>query len=322
MIKPAGTPQRQKILVTGATGFVGSFLCDQLIKREFEVLGTQRDVAVMDSPFEVISTGEIGPNNDWSYALKDVTVVIHLAARVHVMTDVESEPLSAYRKVNVDGTLNLARQAVASGVVRFIYLSSIKVNGELTLKGRSFTASDVPNPQDAYSISKAEAEAGLRVLAAQSGMEIVIIRPPLVYGPNVKANFLRMLKWVQRGVPLPFGLIRNSRSLVGIDNLTDLIITCMTHPAAANQTFLVSDNQDVSTTELLKLIGQAFGKSARLMPVPASLMVLFLKMMGRNDLVVRLFGSLQVDIMTTRETLNWGPPLSLNEGLKKLINSM
>jgi len=233
------------------------------------------------------------------------------------MEDTAANPLDEFRRVNVQGTLNLARQAAAAGVRRFVFVSSIKVNGEMTQLGRPFTADDAPAPLDAYGVSKMEAEQGLREIALQTGMEMVIIRPPLVYGPGVKANFAAMMRWLRYGVPLPLGVIHNQRSLVSLENLVDLLVTCITHPAAANQTFLVSDGEDVSTTELLRRMGQAMGKPARLLPVPGSWLKLAAGLVGKGDVAQRLCGSLQVDISKTRELLGWVPPVSLDEGLRR-----
>jgi UDP-glucose 4-epimerase len=254
--------------------------------------------------------------------LVGITTVVHLAARVHVMRDTEAYPLAAFRVVNVVETLSLARQAAAAGVRRFVFISSVKVNGETTQPGHPFTADDAPAPLDPYGISKMEAEQGLRQIAAETGMEVVIIRPPLVYGPGVKANFSAMMRWLQRGVPLPLGAIDNQRSLVALDNLVDLIITCISHPAAANQTFLVSDGEDVSTSELLRRMGRAMGRPARLLPVPAGLLKLAATLAGRRDMAQRLCGSLQVDIEKTRQLLGWSPPLTLDQGLKKAAQGL
>jgi UDP-glucose 4-epimerase len=242
---------------------------------------------------------------------------MHCAARVHVMAESVADPLAEFRRVNVQGTLNLARQAAAAGVRRFVFVSSIKVNGEATQLGRPFMADDAPAPLDAYGVSKMEAEQGLLETARQTGMEVVIIRPPLVYGPGVKANFAAMMRWLRCGVPLPLGAIHNQRSLVALDNLVDLIVTCLTHPAAANQTFLVSDGEDVSTTELLRRMGQALGRPARLIPVPVSWLKLAATLVGKPDVAQRLCGSLQVDIEKTRRLLVWTPPISLDEGLRR-----
>jgi nucleoside-diphosphate-sugar epimerase len=262
-------------------------------------------------------TGDLEPAADWSVALAGISAVVHLAARVHVMADTAANPLEEFRRVNVQGTLNLARQAAAAGVRRFVFVSSIKVNGEATQPGFPFTADDAPAPLDAYGVSKMEAEQGLREIARQTGMDVVIIRPPLVYGPGVKANFAAMMRWLKRGVPLPLGAIHNQRSLVALDNLVDLIVTCITHPAAANPIFPVSDGEDVSTTGLLRRMGQAMGRPARLIPVPAGLLKLAATVLGKPDVAQRLCGSLPVDIEKTRRLLGWTPPLSLDEGLRR-----
>lgn len=320
-----------KCLVTGATGLVGKALCAELFRRGHVVRAASRCAPAESDGFEQATVGSIDGVTDWSAALRDLDVVIHLAARVHIMNDGAADPLAECRKVNVAGTLNLARQAAAAGVKRFVFISSVKVNGEATpaphprplpggARGKErekFSADDVPAPQDPYGISKMEAEAGLRQIAAQTGMAVVIIRPPLVYGLGVKANFAAMMRWLARGVPLPLGAIHNQRSLVALDNLVDLIVTCLTHPAAANQTFLVSDGEDVSTTELLRRMGRAMGRPARLIPVPASWLKLAAALVGKRDVAQRLCGSLQVDIEKTRRLLDWTPPLSLDEGLRK-----
>jgi nucleoside-diphosphate-sugar epimerase len=247
--------------------------------------------------------------------------VVHLAARVHVMADTAADPLEEFRRVNVQGTLNLARQAAVAGVRRFVFVSSIGVNCAETYR-RPFTAHDEVAPHSPYAVSKYEAELGLQALAAETGMEVVIIRPPLVYGPGAPGNFGSLLRWLKRGVPLPLGAIHNQRSLVALDNLVDLIITCLTHPAAANQTFLVSDGEDVTTTELLRRMGQALGRPAHLIPVPVSWLKLAAKLVGKPDVAQRLCGSLQVDIEKTRRLLDWTPPISLDEGLKKAAEGL
>lgn len=308
------------ILVTGATGFLGGAVVQRLLAED-----GSRCVAVAlrrvnpDFSARVVQsvTGDLNSLTDWSVALKGVTAVVHCAARVHVMADTAANPLDAFRRVNVEGTLNLARQAAFAGVRRFVFISSIKVNGEETATGESFTPEGAPDPGDAYGISKMEAEQGLRDISSQSGMEVVIIRPPLVYGPGVKANFAAMMRWLSRGIPLPLGAIHNGRSLVALDNLVDLILICLTHPAAANQTFLVSDDEDVSTTELLRRMGQALDSPARLIPVPAGLFKITAALLGKRDMAQRLCGSLQVDIQKTRRLLGWNPPLTLDQGLKK-----
>ena len=308
------------ILVTGATGFVGKAVVRHLLAENASrrvIVAVRRDNQQWPDKVLPRMTGDLEPSTDWSHALEGVSAVVHCAARVHVMADTAANPLDEFRRVNVQGTLNLARQAAAGGVRRFVFVSSIKVNGEASQPGHPFTADDVPAPLDNYGVSKMEAENGLREIAGQTGMEVVIIRPPLVYGPEVKANFAAMMRWLRRGIPLPLGAIHNQRSLVALDNLVDLIVTCLTHPAAANETFLVSDGEDVSTTELLRRMGQAMGRPARLIPVPASWLKLAATLVGKQDVAQRLCGSLQVDIVKTRRLLGWTPPLSLDEGLRR-----
>ena len=287
-----------KVLVTGASGFLGTALARRLVEDDIYqvVASARRESNVSVKGLQSVIERELGANTDWTFALTGVRVVIHTAARVHVMKDSASTPLAEYRKVNVEGTLNLARQAVSANVKRFLFISTIKVNGESTAPGNFFTADEKPDPLDPYGISKWETEIALCQLAEESGMELVIIRPPLVYGPGVKANFQSMMRWVSRGVPLPFGAINNKRSLVGLDNLVDLIVTCIEHPGAANQTFLAGDGEDLSTTELLYRIGNALGKPARLIPFPVGLLMAAALLLRKKDVVQRLCGSLQVDI--------------------------
>lgn len=309
---------RTKVSITGATGFVGRALVAKLMAlHHFDVLALirQKPVHVL-AGVQYLQVSDLSPDTDWQLGLSGVGVLVHAAARVHVMNETVVDPLTEFRRVNVDGTLNLARQAAAAGVRRFVFVSSIKVNGEATELVRPFTANDEPAPLDAYGISKMEAEQGLRKIAAATGMEVVIIRPPLVYGPGVKANFQAMMRWLARGVPLPLGAIHNRRSLVALDNLVNLIVTCVDHPAAANQTFLVSDGEDLSTTQLLQRMGKALGKPARLLPVPPALLNLGAALVGKSAIAQRLCGSLQVDISKTQQLLGWTPPLSVDEGLK------
>ena len=306
-----------RVRVTGANGFVGRALCAEASVRGFVVGGVSRSACHLPGDTESLVVGSLDERTDWRAALTGADIVIHLAARVHVMQDTATDPLVEFRRVNVQGTLNLARQAAAAGVRRFVFISSIKVNGETTELDQPFTADDEPAPLDPYGISKMEAEQGLRKIAAGTGMEVVIIRPPLVYGPGVKANFLSMMRWLRRGVPLPLGAIHNRRSMVALDNLVDLILTCIDHPAAANQTFLVSDGEDLSTTQLLQRLGRALGKPARLIPVPAMLLKVGAALVGKPAIAQRLCGSLQVDISKTQQLLGWTPPLSVDEGLKR-----
>lgn len=303
------------VLLTGVTGFVGRAIASELNTKELRLLSRQ------DPHFAegIFCKAEISALADYSIYLEQVDVVIHAAARVHVMADTATEPLDEYRAVNVAGTLNLAKQAAAAGVKRFIFVSSIKVNGEGTGAGKAFCYNDQPQPENPYGISKAEAESGLRQLAVETGMEVVIIRPPLVYGPGVKANFAAMLKLANKNLPLPFGAIHNKRSLVALDNLVDLIVTCIDHLQAANQTFLVSDDQDVSTTELLQLMTRAAGKKPRLIPVPVSWLTLAGKLTGKQAVIDRLCGNLQVDISHTKQTLGWQPPITVEEGIARCL---
>jgi UDP-glucose 4-epimerase len=308
------------ILITGANGFVGSQLCATAASHFF-VKGAVRSAQTLPDNTETVLIDAIDGDTDWTIALQGVDVVVHLAARVHIMNDHSADPLAEFRNVNVDGTLNLAKQAAQAGVQRFVFISSIKVNGESTELGQPFHADDEPQPMDAYGISKREAENALRQLARDTGMEVVIIRPPLVYGAGVKANFRNMMRWLDKGIPLPLGAVYNQRSLVALDNLVDLIITCITHPAAANQTFLVSDDEDLSTSELLRRMANALGKSARLLPVPAWLLQFGASLLGKRAVAQRLCGSLQLDIGKTRQLLNWTPPVTVTEALQKTAHS-
>lgn len=306
---------QQHIMVTGASGFVGQSLCESLQRQPYALTLICRSIASTYKDIQQVAT--IDAQTDWCNILSGVNVIIHLAARVHVMREQFVNRLDAYRETNVEGTLNLARQAAQAGVKRFIFISSIKVNGEQTLAGRPFAAFDVPNPQDPYGISKYEAEQGLLELAEETDMEVVIIRPPLVYGPGVKGNFASMMKWVQAGWPLPLGAIDNRRSLVSLDNLISLIIKCIDHPAAANQVFLASDGEDLSTSDLLRRLADAAGVPSRLIPVPAGVLRTGLSLIGKGAIAQRLLGSLQVDIAKTQKLLGWTPPITVDEGLRR-----
>jgi nucleoside-diphosphate-sugar epimerase len=306
------------VLITGANGFVGQavFLRLNSMSGVTAIGSVRRSAMGADAGAQFVTMDEISEQTDWSGAVAGLQVVVHLAARVHVMVESAANPLEAFRQVNVRGTLTLAQQAAAAGVRRFVFISSIGVNGGETFR-QPFTFEDDVAPHSPYAVSKYEAELGLKALAAATNMEVVIIRPPLVYGPNAPGNFGSLMRLCMRGLPLPLGAIHNQRSLVALDNLVDLIVVCMTHPAAANQTLLVSDDDDVSTTELLRRIGQALGRPACLIPVPVSWLKLAAAMVGKTDVAQRLCGSLQVDIEKTRRLLGWTPPLTLGEGLRR-----
>lgn len=309
-----------RCLITGGNGFVGRALTSHLLGLGYGVCLPLRQPQRADqiAGVETVDIGSLSSEIDWTVALRSVDQVVHLAARVHVMNDKSSDPLAEFRQVNVEGTANLARQAAAAGVRRFVYLSSIKVNGTFTQEGRPFTADDAPAPEDPYGVSKSEAEQFLRQIATETGMEVVIIRPPLVYGPGVKANFESLMRWLARGVPLPLAAVtQNRRSLVALDNLVDLIMTCLNHPAAANQTFLVSDGEDLSTAALLESMGAAMGKPARLFYLPPALLKLGATGLNKPGIYQRLCGSLQLDIAKTRQLLGWTPPVSVYEGLRR-----
>jgi len=308
------------IAVTGATGFLGAALVARLARDRNKVYAcVRRDDAAVPVGVQIVRVGNLSDYADWSGAITGVDAVVHCAGRVHVMRDTATDPLAAFRAVNVDGTLNLATQAAVAGVRRFVFISSVKVNGESTPSMRAFAEADAPNPQDAYGHSKHEAEQGLRQLSADTGMEVVIIRPPLVYGLGVKANFAALMRAVQRGWHLPLGAVQNQRSLVALDNLVDFIVTSITHPQAANQTFLVSDGQDLSTTELVRGMAQAAGVPARLLPVPVWALQAGASLLGKGDAVQRLCGNLQVDISKARGLLGWSPPISVAEGLGRAM---
>ncbi|WP_394193697.1 UDP-glucose 4-epimerase family protein [Pseudoalteromonas atlantica] len=301
-----------KLLITGYSGFVGNNLLEQLQSNyQLNLLGRK------SSNLGHLFNHNLDSKSTYVDALENVDVVVHCAARVHVMNDVASDPLNEFRAVNTKGTLNLAKQAAQVGVKRFIFLSSIKVNGESTTNQSPFTSADVPKPEDLYGLSKAEAEQQLLELGKQTGMEIVIIRPPLVYGEGVKANFASLMLYVSKGLPLPFRAIKNNkRSLVSVYNLVDLIKVCIEHPKAANQVFLASDDYDLSTAAMVALMAKVHGKKNLALPVPVWCFKLAGKLLNKSDVIDRLTGSLQLDITHTKNTLAWAPPYSVEHGFK------
>jgi nucleoside-diphosphate-sugar epimerase len=311
-----------KILVTGATGFVGAPLTRYLSSQAHQVIGSLRSAPVSGDSFsgvEFKAVGDIQGSLNWMPCLAGVDAVVHLANRAHVMHESDANPLSLYRSVNTEGTLQFAAQAAASSVKRFIFISSVKVNGESTLPGQRFSSVIESIPTDPYGLSKYEAEQGLKELSLKTGMEVVIIRPPLIYGPGVKANFLKMMQWVEKGIPLPLGSIANQRSLLGIDNLLDFIGVCLTHPKAADQTFLVSDDHDISTTELLKEIASAMHRPPRLLPIPQFVLEKGLMLLGQGHIADRLCASLQLDVTLAKTLLYWKPPCSFKDQINKTV---
>lgn len=316
------TEHNKIVLITGANGFVGSEIVLQLsASKHYDVRASVRKQSeIFPESVQVFQNMDLSSNSDWTNALSNTDCVIHCAARVHVMKEQSIDPLSDFRTINVDGTLSLARQAASAGVKRFIFLSTVGVNGAQTFNV-PYSANDVVMPHSPYAQSKHEAEIGLQEISKSTGMSVVIIRPPLVYGPNAPGNFGSLLRWVNRSIPLPLGAIRNSRSFVFLDNLVDLILKCVEHPAAANQVFLVSDDEDLSTTELLKRMGKALGKKTILIPIPMLLLNIAAKLIGKEKVAQQLLGSLQVDISKTKTLLSWRPPRSVDVALKKTADS-
>jgi nucleoside-diphosphate-sugar epimerase len=310
-------PGHSRVLVTGATGFVGRALCNQLSAIGHTVIPAVRHGS--DLPNEVV-TGDIGLSTDWRMALAGCDAVVHLAARVHMMRERSQDPLALYRETNTEAALNLARQAAQAGVRRFVFISTIKVNGE----GRDepYRETDAPAPEDAYAISKWEAEQGLHRIAQETGLEVVILRPPLLYGPGVKANFLRLLRVVARGWPLPFGAVCNRRSLLYLGNFVDAIRLCVEHPGAAGQTFLLDDGKPVSTPDVASALARAMNRPARLLAVPVGVLQFVGTLLGKRAEVARLAGSLYVDSSAIRSRLGWKPPFSMEEGLAATVADM
>jgi UDP-glucose 4-epimerase len=313
-----------RICLTGSTGFVGKKLSNHLLKNCHQILAPIRNINLKTLPrhenLNFIHVEDIGINKNYSQALTKVDLVIHCAARAHIMRENKNDCLQLYREVNVYDTLNLAKQAVSLGIKRFIFLSSVKVNGEKTLTNNSFKHDDIPKPEDAYGISKLEAEKALRSLSYKTGMELVIIRAPLVYGEGVKGNFLRLLNLCNKKISLPFASINNIRSMIYVDNLIDLITCCIDHPKAAGEVFLISDEENISTTELIKKIKKFMYKPERLFPLPLFFFKLLGQLMRKSSEINRLLDSLIVDTSHTRKVLSWKPKISLEEGLQKTVH--
>lgn len=311
-----------KILITGSTGFVGSHLLQMALAQNREVICPIRASKNATLHSWASQIQNIDRQTDWQPHLNNVNTVIHCAARVHVMNDTATDPLTAFREVNLHGSLRLAEQAAAAGVRQFIYLSSVKVNGEMTIDGQAFSENDPPLASDPYGISKQEAEAALLELGQRSGMAITIIRPPLVYGKGVAANFLSLLIWVKKQVPLPLGSIHNQRSFVFVKNLCDFILHCVQDPRAFNQIFLVSDGKDLSTTELLQEAAKALEVPSRLLPFPVSLMTFAAKLIGKKNITDRLCQSLLVDCQKAQKQMMWTPPYTIQQGLRESAASL
>ena len=322
-----------KVLVTGANGFIGNYLCKKLIKKYNYVNAIVRNLSntTKVSNVKYFSVGEINSQTNWGNLLKNIDCIIHCAGKAHMMGRNNLIEQDIFSSVNIGGTEHLAHQAANAGVKKFIFLSSIKVNGESTYtpylnnndikKSEFFTHLDKPSPQDFYGLSKFKAENILWEISKKKGLNISILRLPLVYGEGVKGNLNRLLKLVKSGIPLPFGMINNQRSMIGLDNLSDLIIRCLEHPAAVGKTFLVSDGEDLSTPELLNLIASSMGKSSRLFPIPVFVLKYIAAALNRSEEMNKIISSLKVDSLFTRETLNWLPPVSVSEGIRKMVQS-
>jgi nucleoside-diphosphate-sugar epimerase len=309
------------MLVTGASGFVGRAVCSRALSLGFRVKGSHRSPSsaeLVPALVEKFQIPSIDRESDWSRALAGVTIVVHLAGRVHVIGDTDEDALATFREVNTLGTERLARMAVAAGVRRFVYVSTIKVNGEQTLTA-AFTESDTPRPADAYAVSKLESEQNLRRIEAETGLEVVILRPPLVYGEGVGANFCRLIRLVEKGIPLPLMSVANRRSLIYVKNLADAVVTTATHPIAASQTYLVSDGEDISTADLIRYIANAMELPVRMFPCPLSLLRIAGKLVGKAEQVHRLLSSLALDSTKIRRETGWRPPHTMAAGLKETV---
>ena len=310
------------ILVTGANGFVGKALCEEALSRKIKVFGATRQTCRLSDGINNVVVGEIDEHTNWQHALENRNLVIHLAARVHVMNDSVPDPLNEFRRMNVIATERLARCASACGVKRLVYVSSIKVNGEETFNGQAFAETQPPAPEDPYGISKWEAELALQRVAEETGLEVVIVRTPLVYGTGVKGNFAQMISVLKRGLPLPFASVRNKRSLIYVGNLVDALLLCATHPAAVGQTYLVSDGDDLSTPDLLHKLTIVMGRSPRIFAFPISLLKLAGHLTGKSKQIGRLIGSLQVDSFKIRRELGWIPPYTVEQGLQNTVQKV
>ncbi|MDC1454260.1 NAD-dependent epimerase/dehydratase family protein [Pelagibacteraceae bacterium] len=311
----------KKILITGVNGFIGNSLYKTLLKTGRLCVGTVRSNNLKSSNFniEYIPIDNIGLTTNWKIALKGVDCIIHCAGRAHIMKKIDANEKKIFNSVNVDGTKQLAKQAAELGVKRLVFLSSIKVNGEVTQEKEIFRYNDTPNPKDAYAKSKLEAEKVLWKVSSELGLEIVIVRLPLVYGFDVKGNLARLINLVKSGVFLPLSLVKNQRSMIGMDNLVDLLIRCIDHPEASGKTFLASDGEDLSTPELIKIIASSIGKKANLFPLSISLLKFLGSIFGRREEINRLVGSLRIDNNYTKEILNWTPPVSVEEGIRRMV---
>jgi nucleoside-diphosphate-sugar epimerase len=305
-----------RFLVTGANGFVGQVLCSELLRQGYSVRAAVRSAHIFQEGIEVIPVGYIDESTDWRNALNGADVVIHLGARVHVMNEKAVDPLAEFRRINVEGTRHLAQCAAEFGVKRLVYVSSIKVNGEATHGVSPFLASDIPAPQDPYGVSKWEAEQVLRQVVDQTGLECVVLRPPLVYGPGVKGNFIQMLSVIAKGIPLPLGAVHNLRSQIYVGNLADALIVCATNASSVGKTYLVSDGEDVSTPDLIRELAKGMKAPAKLFSCPPILLRLAGKLTGKSQQLDRLLGSSRIDSSLIRDDLKWTPPFSLQQGLK------
>jgi len=311
-----------KIMLTGATGFIGKSLVFELLQQNFNVsIAVRQKTNLFPCKVKQFVVGDFGDNPDFSASLAKVDCVIHLAGRAHVIDKIKTSELNGFRNINRDLTLHLAKQAIDSGVKRFLFLSSIGVNGNQNNK--PFLETDTPNPQESYAISKYEAEQDLMRLSQDTGLEVAIIRPPLVYGYGAPGNFGRLVKWVGAKLilPLPLGSVKNARSLIAIDNLVSFIITCIAHKNAANEVFLISDREDLSTTQLLRKIAKAFNKKIFLLPIPVQLMIFLAGLLGRRADAIRLFSSLRVDSSKAKELLDWNPKITMDEQLLKIAKA-